>query len=133
MRSYVTNWMKSRRTPTKLDRFIAKRKSGWPCDACVIHARFARDEIINLAARRSAPRFARNNILVPVFFFFSTGLLKHVSVSHRLVISCFFLLEKLNLSSKRNSGIHELPFDRNFCLRVNKTEALLISLENKAF
>ena len=53
-------WMTSRRTPTKLDRFIAKRKSRWPCDACVIHARFARDEIINLAARRSAPRFARN-------------------------------------------------------------------------
>ena len=48
--------MTSRRTPTKLDRFIAKRKSRWPCDACVIHARFARDEIINLAARR----FARN-------------------------------------------------------------------------
>ena len=70
MRSYVTNWMTSRRTPTKLDRFIAKRKSGWPCDACVIHARFARGDIINLATRRSAPRFARNNILVPVFFFF---------------------------------------------------------------
>ena len=51
--------MTSRRTPTKLDpdRFIAKRKSRWPCDACVIHARFARDEILNLAARR----FARNN------------------------------------------------------------------------
>ena len=126
MRSYVTNWMKSRRTPTKLDRFIAKRKSGWPCDACVIHARFARDEIINLASRGII-------YLYLFFFFFSTGLLKHVSVSHRLVISCFFLLEKLNLSSKRNSGIHELPFDRNFCLRVNKTEALLISLENKAF
>ena len=39
------------------DRFIAKRKSRWPCDACVIHARFSRDEIINLAARR----FARKN------------------------------------------------------------------------
>ena len=52
--------MTSRRTPTKLDRFIAKRKSRWPCDASVIHARFARDEILNLAARRSAPRFARN-------------------------------------------------------------------------
>ena len=37
-------------------RFIAKRKSRCPCDACVIHARFARDEIINLTARR----FARN-------------------------------------------------------------------------
>ena len=36
---------------------IAKRKSHWPCDACVIHARFARDEIINLAARG----FARNH------------------------------------------------------------------------
>ena len=44
-------WMTSRRTPTKLDRFIAKRKSRWPCDAWVIHARFARDEIINLASR----------------------------------------------------------------------------------
>ena len=40
------------------DRFIAKRKSRWPCDACVIHARFARNEIINLAARRFAPLFA---------------------------------------------------------------------------
>ena len=39
------------------DTFIAKRKSRWPCDACVIHARFTRDEIINLAARH----FARNN------------------------------------------------------------------------
>ena len=54
-------WMTSRRTSTKLDRFIAKRKSRWPCDACVVHARFARDEIINLAARRSARRFARND------------------------------------------------------------------------
>ena len=36
--------------------YLAKRKSRWPCDACVIHARFARDEIINLAVRR----FARN-------------------------------------------------------------------------
>ena len=35
-------WMTSRRTPTKLDRFIARRKSRWPCDACVVHARFAR-------------------------------------------------------------------------------------------
>ena len=43
--------MTSRRTPTKLDRFIAKRKSRWSCDAWVIHARFARDEIINLASR----------------------------------------------------------------------------------
>ena len=34
--------------------YLAKRKSRWPCDACVIHARFARDEIINLAARRFA-------------------------------------------------------------------------------
>ena len=48
--------MTSRWTPTKLDRFIAKRKSGWSCDARVINARFARDEIINLTARR----FARN-------------------------------------------------------------------------
>ena len=39
------------------DTFIAKRKSRWPCDACVIHAHFTRDEIINLAARH----FARNN------------------------------------------------------------------------
>ena len=43
------------------DTFIAKRKSRWPFDACVIHARFTRDEIINLAARHFAPRFARNN------------------------------------------------------------------------
>ena len=35
------------------DRFIAKRKSRWPCDACVIHA---------LRARRDyKPRFARKN------------------------------------------------------------------------
>ena len=34
------------------DTFIAKRKSRWPCDACVIHARFTRDEIINLAPSR---------------------------------------------------------------------------------
>ena len=34
------------------DTFIAKGKSRWPCDACVIHARFTREEIINLAARR---------------------------------------------------------------------------------
>ena len=40
----------------QLDRFIAKRKSRWPCDARVIHAHFAHDEIINLAAWR----FARN-------------------------------------------------------------------------
>ena len=40
----------------RIDRFLAKRKSRWRCDACVIHARFARDEIVNLAARR----FARN-------------------------------------------------------------------------
>ena len=26
-------WVTSRRTSTKLDRFIAKRKSRWPCDA----------------------------------------------------------------------------------------------------
>ena len=44
-------WMTSRRTPTKLDRFIARRKSRWPCDACVVHARFARTVIINLASR----------------------------------------------------------------------------------
>ena len=62
-------WMTSRRTPTKLDRFIAKTKSRWPYDARVIHARFARDEIINLTARR----FARNylhfcfSVLVPSF------------------------------------------------------------------
>ena len=43
------------------DTFIAKRKSRWPCDAYVINARFTRDEIINLAARHFAPRFARNN------------------------------------------------------------------------
>ena len=36
-----------------------KRKSSWPCDACGMHARFARDEIINLAAGR----FARNESL----------------------------------------------------------------------
>ena len=41
--------MTSRRTPTKLDRFIAKRKSRWPYHGRVIHARLARDEIINLA------------------------------------------------------------------------------------
>ena len=57
-------WMTSRRTPTKLDRFIAKRKSRWPCDAWVIHARFARDEIINLAARR----FARNDFMYTEFY-----------------------------------------------------------------
>ena len=28
----------------------------WPCDPRMIPARFARDEIINLAARRLAPR-----------------------------------------------------------------------------
>ena len=39
------------------DTFIAKRKSRWPCDACVIHARFTREEIINLAAWH----FARNH------------------------------------------------------------------------
>ena len=46
-------------TAPENDTFIAKRprKSRWPFDACVIHARFTRDEIINLAARH----FARNN------------------------------------------------------------------------
>ena len=57
--------MTSRRTPIKLDRFTAKRKSRWPCDARVIHARFACDEITNLAARR----FARDNIsLGPLYY-----------------------------------------------------------------
>ena len=36
----------------------------WPCDPRMIHARFARDEITNLAARRFAPRFARNHALL---------------------------------------------------------------------
>ena len=44
-----------------------------------------------------------------------------------------FLLETLNLSSKRNSWIHELPFDGRVCLKGNKDEAFLVSLENKAF
>ena len=35
-------WMTSRRTPTKLNRFIASRKSRWPCNACVVHALLAR-------------------------------------------------------------------------------------------
>ena len=39
------------KAPTKLDRFVAKRKSRCPCDARGRQARFARDEIINLAAR----------------------------------------------------------------------------------
>ena len=51
----------------------AKRKSRWPCDACVIHARFARDEIINLAARRFARNKATNkdaSSRVPGSYFF---------------------------------------------------------------
>ena len=68
--SFWTVWFRHNRRPgghqPKRNRFIAKRvakrKSRWPCDARVIHARFARDEIINLAARR----FARNkpNLLI---------------------------------------------------------------------
>ena len=69
--------MTSRRTPTKLDpdRFIAKRKSRWPCDACVIHARFARDEILNLAARR----FARNNYSFQSRWIVALGIFSHYS------------------------------------------------------
>ena len=39
---------------------IANRKSRCPCDPRGKHARFVRDEIINLAARRFGLSFARN-------------------------------------------------------------------------
>ena len=58
MRSiFPTDWGQ----PISLFTVTAKRKSRWPCDARGIHARIARDEIINLAARRFAPRLARKN------------------------------------------------------------------------
>ena len=41
---------------------IAKGKSRWPYDARVIHARFGRDEILNLGGRR----FARNQFLLHI-------------------------------------------------------------------
>ena len=48
--------MTSRRTPSKL----ANRKSRCPCDPRRKHARFARDEIINLAARNELPQNSRH-------------------------------------------------------------------------
>ena len=57
-------WMTSRRTPTKLDRFIAKTKSRWPCDARVINAR--RD----YKPRVGAPRLASRGIKVYGFKIF---------------------------------------------------------------
>ena len=39
----------------------------------------------------------------------------------------------LNLTSKTNSSIHELPFDGRVCLEGSKGEAFLVSLEIKTF
>ena len=50
---HYSGWRQGGHQPNSID-LLAKTKSRWPCDACVIHARFARDEIINLAARRFA-------------------------------------------------------------------------------
>ena len=49
--------MTSRRTLTKPD----KRKSRWRCDARGKHARFPRDEIINLAARGFTRNYREQN------------------------------------------------------------------------
>ena len=44
-----------------------------------------------------------------------------------------FITAEEKLTKQIHSWIHEVPFDRNVGLEGNRSEAFLISLENKAF
>ena len=71
---------------------------------------------------------------IDIHAFLKIGLLKHISLSHWLVFFCPFLLEKQNLNSKEILEYMNFHVLEPSVLKLgNKSEAFLISLENKAF